>query len=488
MNIKDAKQQLKNAMEAYFTCDEYGNFLIPQEEQRPVFLVGPPGIGKTAIMKQIADEMQVGLVTYSMTHHTRQSALGLPLIVHKNYGGEDVPVTEYTMSEIIASVYNMIENAGAEHGILFLDEINCVSETLTPTMLQFLQYKTFGAHKVPDGWIVVTAGNPPEFNKSVREFDVVTYDRLKRIDVEPDYAAWKEYAVNRGVHPSILTYLDAKKDLFYRIKSDVDGKRFVTARGWIDLSDMIYLYEKKGIPVDKLLTSQYLQDSEIAEDFAVYYDIFNKYKSDYKVDQILGGKCPDEIRERAKNAPFDEKLSLIGLLLDSVNTSMREIIQKEDMIKMLQSALKEVKSGLPIEGVLKNAVDMKETEERRGIQTPAKRRAYDEVIAFLKNHSREGVSFEQIKNDYDSLVSDMKKEASDISVRLENLFAFAEEVWENGQEMLIIVTELTISRYASRFISRYGSKGYSRHSDELMFYERNAEIIKQLEQLEQFGI
>ena len=64
------------------------------------------------------------------------------------------------MSEIIASVYNRIENDGAKEGILFLDEINCVSETLAPSMLQFLQYKIFGTHRVPDGWIVVTAGNP----------------------------------------------------------------------------------------------------------------------------------------------------------------------------------------------------------------------------------------------------------------------------------------------------------------------------------------
>ena len=82
MNIKDAKTQIKNAMQAYFTKDEYGNYVIPVHKQRPVFLMGPPGIGKTAIMEQIASEMSVGLLTYSMTHHTRQSALGLPFIEH----------------------------------------------------------------------------------------------------------------------------------------------------------------------------------------------------------------------------------------------------------------------------------------------------------------------------------------------------------------------------------------------------------------------
>ena len=107
MNIKQAKYDIKNAVSAYLTKDKFGNFAIPIEKQRPIFLIGAPGIGKTAIMEQIAEEMKIGLVSYSMTHHTRQSALGLPFIVKKNYGGEEYSVSEYTMSEIIASVYDM---------------------------------------------------------------------------------------------------------------------------------------------------------------------------------------------------------------------------------------------------------------------------------------------------------------------------------------------------------------------------------------------
>ena len=311
MNIKEAKIQIQNAMTAYFTKDEYGRYAIPIEQQRPVFLMGPPGIGKTAIMEQIAQELGVGLVTYSMTHHTRQSALGLPYIVRKRYGGKEYEVSEYTMSEIIASVYEMMDSTGVKEGILFLDEVNCVSETLAPSMLQFLQYKTFGRHRVPDGWIVVTAGNPPEYNNSVREFDIVTWDRLKRIDVAPDFETWKEYAYSRGTHPAVLTYLEIKKSDFYQVETTADGKRFVTARGWSDLSGMLRQYERHGLKIDANLTRQYLQDQKIAKDFAVYYDLFNKYKSDYQIEKILSGKVGPEIKERAAAARFDERLSLL---------------------------------------------------------------------------------------------------------------------------------------------------------------------------------
>ena len=117
---------------------------------------------------------------------------------------------------------------------------------------------------------MVTAGNPPEYNNSVREFDIVTWDRLKRVDVEPDFDAWKEYAYSRSTHPAVITYLKIKKADFYQVETTVDGKRFVTARGWSDLSDMMRLYEQHGLTIDENLMGQYLQNRKIAKDFAVY--------------------------------------------------------------------------------------------------------------------------------------------------------------------------------------------------------------------------
>ena len=126
MDIASAKQQIKNTVQIYLQKDALGRYRLPLVHQRPIFLLGAPGLGKTAIMQQVADEMGLGLVSYSMTHHTRQSALGLPVIVEKEYGGKHYQVSEYTMSEIIASVYDCMRTTGKTQGILFLDEINCL--------------------------------------------------------------------------------------------------------------------------------------------------------------------------------------------------------------------------------------------------------------------------------------------------------------------------------------------------------------------------
>lgn len=161
MNIKQAKEHLKLTVQAYLAKDTYGNPEIPIVAQRPILLMGPPGIGKTAIAHQTAQECGIAIVAYTMTHHTRQSAIGLPSIQTSTFAGKEFRVTEYTMSEIVASIYQCIERTGLRSGILFLDEINCVSETLAPAMLQFLQCKTFGSHQIPEDWIIVAAGNPP---------------------------------------------------------------------------------------------------------------------------------------------------------------------------------------------------------------------------------------------------------------------------------------------------------------------------------------
>ena len=308
MNIKRAKNEIKNALRAYLARDEFGAYRIPPIRQRPILLMGPPGIGKTQIMEQIADETHVGLVSYTLTHHTRQSALGLPYIEHQKFGGQEYAVTAYTMSEIIASVYREMERTGVKEGILFLDEINCISETLTPMMLQFLQCKTFGNQRLPEGWVVVAAGNPPEYNKSVREFDVVTLDRVKRIDVEEDFAVWKEYAYRRGIHGAILSYLEIRRDHFYRVEATEDGMQFVTARGWEDLSELMQTYEALGLPVDRQVVEQYLQLPRVASDFANYLQLYEKYRRVYRVEEILDGTWEKMRASELAGAAFDEKL------------------------------------------------------------------------------------------------------------------------------------------------------------------------------------
>lgn len=511
MNIKQAKEHIRNSVKLYLKKDEFGEYRIPVVRQRPVFLLGSPGIGKTAIMEQVAQELGIALVSYSMTHHTRQSALGLPFITHKNYKGVEFDISEYTMSEIIASIYEVMENSGIEEGILFLDEINCVSETLAPSMLQFLQYKVFGRHRVPDGWVIVTAGNPPEYNKSVREFDVVTMDRMKLVEVEADYATWKEYALKQGIHNAVVTYLDMKKNDFYRVETTVGGKSYVTARGWEDLSATMQLCEEEGLVVDETLVGQYLHNEKIVKEFTAYYELYNKYKKDYKVEEILEGTNSAQVVERARIAKFDERLSLLGMLLDRLVSEMKENLEKSDYLTDLMKLLKiiralydkEAENNNPTDDVelIQGQID-KQVENRQkliqsmtnaGTLSDEDKRRHRAVIKFLgtaakqlriQNPADAKEGFAMVKAAFDAEVARMKAENARISARLHNLFSFSETAFMGGNEVLVLVTELTVNAYSARFIGLYGSADYQKHNEDLMLHERQDDILRDIEALE----
>ena len=496
MNIEEAKREIINTVRAYTLKDETGEYRIPVEKQRPMLLVGPPGIGKTAIMQQVAEELHIGLVSYTITHHTRQSAIGLPFIVKKEYGGKEYSATEYTMSEIIASVYDEIARTGVKEGILFLDEINCVSETLAPTMLQFLQYKTFGSHKVPDGYIIVTAGNPPQYNKSVRDFDIVTLDRVRKIGIEEDFEVWKKYAVRNGVHGAILAYLAIHKENSYSTRMEVEEKYFVTARGWEDLSRILYAYEALGIPITRELAAEYLQDPEIAKDFADYYALYQKYRDDYRTEDILEGHYAEKSL-RIAAAPFDEKLSLIGLLTDSLNQEFIAYARACDTEKEVFASLKAMRSETgDFPGVLSEETKKKAQALRRaldaGILSREEIRSRKETVSALEALERglkekqaggELPSFADAKAWFQERERKRGEEIQKTGSHLSHAFEFLARCFGEGQEMVIFLSELAGSYYALRFIRECGNDAYYHYNRLLLLKDRQEELTKEVSEV-----
>lgn len=501
MNIKRTKEEIKNTIEAYLLKDGYGNYEIPAIRQRPVFLLGSPGIGKTQIMEQISKECGVALVAYTITHHTRQSAIGLPFISKNRYGEKEYAVTEYTMSEIVASVYEKMEQTGLKEGILFIDEINCVSETLAPAMLQFLQCKAFGNHKIPKGWIIVAAGNPPEYNKSVREFDVVTMDRVKKIEVEADFGVWKEYAYEQNLHSAVISYLNTRKQNFYQMETTVDGRNFATPRGWEDLSNMIQVYEKLGKTVDREVVAQYIQFPKIAKDFANYLELYYKYRTDYQIEEIFRGNLEEALLKKVAHASFDEKLSVVGLLLSRLNESMRTAMQQERYMELLLGYLMEYKEvteniteGLNGQQLCFNicqkaAVDRKQKkkselltreEDRAGRKTI---RTLEKILQEMKLASIDeaGACFAKAKEIFEAENESYEAMQQKAEQDLNYAFDFMEGAFGNSQEMVMFITELNASHYSVRFIQECGCERYYQYNQELLFDEKRKKLLERMQ-------
>lgn len=498
MNIQEASTQIERAIRIYLKKDENGHYRIPLSRQRPIFLIGAPGIGKTAIMAQIAARLGIALVSYSMTHHTRQSALGLPFIKEKNYNGEQVSISEYTMSEIIATIYETIEQSGMKEGILFLDEINCVSETLAPAMLQFLQYKVFGRHRVPPGWVIVTAGNPPAYNRTVREFDIATLDRLRVLEVEEDYTVWRSYAKAHDVHGAILGFLDLKKSYFYHIETTVDGKRYVTARGWEDLSDTLRLYEEENLPVDRGLIDPIIRQPKIAREFSAYYDLYTLYERTYSIPDILNGKVSAEVLERAKAAPFDERLSLIGLLTGAIQKDCRGYCLEAATLAHLQQQLGEARNAFTAADAQPDALlaalieDESNWLARHGAANHLQnddffvhRNSRDWLLDLTDDinlaHLNGADAFAVIRDRFNSRAGRWDASADAIAERLHHLFAFAETAFAESDALLIIATELSVGVHSATYLAERGHPDYERHKHHLALERRESDLLKRVE-------
>ena len=498
MDIQRAKEEIKCAVQAYLATDDVGRPLIPPVRQRPILLMGPPGVGKTQIMEQIAQECDIALVAYTITHHTRQSAVGLPFIRERDFGGKTHSVTEYTMSEIIASVYAAMERTGKQHGILFIDEINCVSETLAPTMLQFLQCKTFGNQAVPEGWVIVAAGNPPEYNKSVREFDLVTLDRVRRIDIEPKLSVWQDYARAHRLHPAVTAYLELRPQHFYKIENDVDGVQFVTARGWEDLSAYLQAADALNLPVDEGVVGQYLRHPEVARDFAAYWALYRKYHKDYGVEDILQGKPFDAVVTRAMDASFDERISLVTLLLAGLNTRFAAAAATGAVTDACYQQLRSFKRALTQQTDADPAAlfaDQCKTYRARldsdkaaGALLPDEAAARTRTLSLLNAWGKllGGIldaddAFDTMRGAFNAQVRRREEAVAAASVALEFAFDFMEQAFEDGQEMVVFVNELALGPDSAPFLAENDCERFEQYSEKLLLHGGEDELLAELQ-------
>ena len=331
MNVKEVKETVKSVLTVYFEKDKTGKYIVPPERQRTIVLIGDPGVGKTEAVGQIAGELKVGFVEVHLSHHTRQSAIGLPRIVKKEFGEVSEEITEYTMSEILAEIHRNIEESGKDEGIIFVDEINTISPSLEPAMLAFLQKKEFGGKKLPKGYRIVAAGNEAVHNNSVREFDAVTLDRMMVFHVDADADIFLQYAKKKKMHPMIINFIKREPEMLNVFeKGDALGG-LVTPRGWEDLSVILYGAERNDFILSSGVTSAIIKDEKISEKFMRFYNNTREGDGETIADKI----CDKGVKSKAlitkcSHMSNEEKWELCGEL---VKITKKEAVKENEVFE-----------------------------------------------------------------------------------------------------------------------------------------------------------
>ena len=350
--IAKAKEAVKKGIRGYLLKDHTGSYVMKEVNRLPFYLEGAPGIGKTEIVHQIAEELGIGYVSFSLVHHTRNSLLGLPIIKELEDGDK---YTCYTMSEIIAKVMEQKED-GYREGILLLDEFPCMSETILPAMLSFLQTKNIGTHRLPEGWVIVLCGNPPEYNKTARTFDVAIMDRIRTLKVEFQPEVFLEYASSAGIHPAILEYLDIHRQHVYRCKTEKKSRELVTCRGWENVSHMLKTYEALEQTVDRDAVSQFIKSEEIAAEFCQFYEQYVMGISSKCAEDIFNGIHCEYYIDKYKTLPFERKWRLLEYMTEYLTETHKEILPEMKIWKETERMLAELQ-------VLQNKLDQEEEED-----------------------------------------------------------------------------------------------------------------------------
>ena len=418
--------------------------LSRKTKNNPV-LIGEPGVGKTAVFYQLAQELGINLVSYTMTHHTRQSALGLPLIREKTFGGKPYSATEYTMSEILASVYERMEQTGIRTGILFLDEINCVSETLMPAMLQLLQSKQFGTHRLPEGWVIAAAGNPPAYNESARSFDTVTIDRVRLLEISENYPVWRDYAHAKGLHPAVLSYLELNPEHFYRVERTARGRSFVTARGWEDLSQTLCSYERLGFAVTGALFGEFLQHAEIAASFEAFFRLYSGWREKLALAPILSGRqsgCAPELQELS----FDGRLAAVEFLLHAVRRELEDYRQSAALCGSLESFVSALQQEAdPLRAAKENLSRREKAVQLRqelGVLPPGEQARERHLAARLHALLDDADDLAALRQEAERCRQALLQQESSCSAQLDNAMGFVYDTFGAGHELLIFLTQL----------------------------------------------
>lgn len=453
-NISEAKQELKNVITQYLQKDEEGNYKVDVWQRLPLFIQGPAGVGKTQIVSEATREKGLGFVSYSLVHHTRQSMIGLPVIRSFSYEGKETKYTEYTLSEILGVVYKMKEE-GAKEGVLFLDEANCCPESIQPILLSFLQSKTLGNAKLPDGWIIVLCGNPPRsiYNKNARNWDAVLLDRLRIINIKVDNEEYLKYASEKEFHSAVQYYLTLHPEDAYICEDKTDTFQLVTYRTWENLSKALFDYERLGIPVTPMMINEYIKVEDVILKFYEVYRYSQVDAESYKKasEWIMQKKDYKESAAKLKKLPGIMVYGVMNVVFKTLSEQAEEAVKKQKFLKTFRS------------NVLSQnySVDAYETED-----------ISEEVKTELRNLWNT-VSYEKLYDEYkkvfDRIVQELKAEKEELIQKVENMLLVLEKMGNKallqfylriilGKAEWIYVKATTKHKEIDRLVEKMGMK------------------------------
>ena len=187
----------------------------------PVFLWGPPGAGKSAIVRQLAEEQEFEILD-----------VRAPLLDPTDLRG--IPTVENGIATWCPPSF--LPSAPAD-GILFFDELNAAPPMVQASLYQLTLDRRIGEYELPEGWRIIAAGNRAEDKAVVYRMPSALSNRFVHLDFEIDFQDWRSWAVAHKVDPYVIGFLTLRTELLFDMSHPERG--FPTPRSWEMASDTI---------------------------------------------------------------------------------------------------------------------------------------------------------------------------------------------------------------------------------------------------------
>ncbi len=281
------------------------------KENLPVFIWGPPGIGKSSVVKQIANDHELEFIDLRLSLLDPTDLKGIPFFDANN-------------NEAVWASPNFLPKDKNSKGILFLDEINTAAPSVQASAYQLVLDRKVGDYTLPDGWSIVAAGNRENDRGVTYRMPPPLANRFVHLEMEVDFEDWKLWAYREKIDSAIIGFLNFDKSKLFAFDPNKNEKSFPTPRSWEYVDKII----KSGLSEKLLLEAV---SGAIGKENSVEFMSFRKV-----ID-----KLPDikKIADKEIEAIEEDDHKVLFTLCAGLVNHLKEFNQKDKIDNVLNFSL-----------------------------------------------------------------------------------------------------------------------------------------------------
>ena len=289
--------------------------------KRPVFLWGPPGIGKSELIAQIGASMGAPIVDVRLPIMQPTDLMGIPFYNKESGKMEWAPPNCLPDADYCSQF---------SHVIVFLDELNAAAPAVQAAAYQLVLDRKVGNYRLPDNVLLVAAGNRESDKGVTYRMPTPLANRFVHLEVRVDHTSWENWAVLNSIHQDVVGYLAfAKADLF-TFKAGGASRAFASPRTWKFVSD--FLNDDPNMAGEELLD---LVSGCVGEGVAIKFAAHRKIAADLpNPSDILAGKITN-----MKSTEFSARYSLVISMCYELKSAVDNKVDDDEFQKMADNFL-----------------------------------------------------------------------------------------------------------------------------------------------------